>query len=1157
MMRAGRKELSTRALVSVGIVVMGVMALVSGTSATAAAPPAPAWGLTVAGVPSVLPLGVGRHGRFDVVVENVGGLGSEAGAVVRDVLPTGLTATNVAGAECTGLGTSEVECPLPEPVASGGFAFLAVEFEETGALTAGQSLPNVVHVSGGGGQEASSEDSIRVLRAGEKGSGPAGITHFAISATGLAGEAVSQAAGHPNFLTTSVLFNSMFTEILHNPTKPVEGVKDLVFYLPLGMLGNPTVAQQCPAAVVETQPELTGCPSGSQVGEVMPLILSTVGTQHGIYNIAPEKGYAAEFAFASNGFTFVTYASVVRRDHTYMVRVSVPGVPVGSALIGVVATFFGDVKEHDLNNGGELLIDRGAFLTSPSDCGEGPEAREGTVAVDTWEHPDATLPITATSTAFPVLEHCESLRFSADLGITPETTQADEPSSYEVGLEVPQAPNDFSGLGTPPVKKASVTLPAGATVSPSSANGLVACAASGPHGIDIEGPESEEVAEDGLERPAHGNCPLASQIATVRASTPLLQEELTGRVFLATPACGGEGQPGCTPEDAEDGKLVGLYLELEGPNSGVVVKLAGHATVTRGSGQVTASFEELPQFPFSKFVVTTKRGAHAPLANSQTCGLSKSTATLTPWSPGTPEATVSDGGFEVDWNGSGQKCPASAPFAPTFTAGTTSPTAATTSPFTLTFKREDREQNISTVSNTLPEGLLADLSKVTRCPEPLASEASLTACPAASQIGTTTAAVGSGSDPYYVTGKVFFTGPYNGAPFGLSVVVPAVAGPFNLGNVLVRVKLTVDPHTAQASAVSDPLPQELDGVPLRMRLLNVTLTDGDFVLNPTGCAKTSIVGTVTSTAGATAAVSSPFAAVGCNRLPFDPVLSASTEAKATKANGTGVTIKIAYPSSGQANISKVVIGFPKQLPVRLETLQQACRAVIFEANPAACPANSVVGTATAHTPILAQPLTGPVYLVSYGSAKFPDAVLVVQGEGITIDVDGQSFVSQNGALTVTFSSVPDAPISSFETVLPAKPFSQFTSVKTSGKAQGSQCGQNLVAPVSMVAHNGATLNKNVKVIIAGCRPSVSIGKTRGTSHGLSVTVKTTAQGRLRISGPGLKTLTRRNVSAGTHTLAVKLTSAGVAAAHAHKKTELTVGLVAGGQKATKHKKVAL
>ncbi len=1118
--------------------------------------PTPSWNSMTAGVPTLLPLGMGHTGRFDIIIENAGGAVSESGPVVRDVLPPGLRVTGTTR-ECNGVSTSEVECVLPEAVAPGHFTSLTISFEEVGQLAPGSVLHNSVEVGGGGSRTVVTEDTIGVQSEGQKGVGPAGVTHFEVNASNVAGEAASQAGGHPNFLTTSALFSNMYPEGVAEPAKPVEAVRDLVLYLPLGVLGDPAIADDCSVSLVETQPEQTGCPLGSRIGTIMPLILSVFfPPERGVYNITPEKGYAAEFGFASNGFLFVTYANVVRHNGTYMVRISIPGIPVKSAFIGFMSSFAGDLQESFVSGETERTVDRGAFLTDPSNCDENTTAREAFLEADTWEHPDPSLPLRSSSMVFPSLTGCESLRFGANLQLHPETTQADAPSGYEVGLELPQAPNSVSDLGTPPVRSTSVTFPVGTTISPSSANGLEGCDEVGPHGINIEGAESEEVAEDGLERPAPGHCPLASEIGTVRASTPLLKEELTGHVFLAKPECGGERQAGCTAEDAEDGKLVGLYLELNSPRYGVVIKLKGHASIKSGSGQVTASFDEIPQFPVSSIVVTTKHGEHAPFENQPSCGRSVSSASLTSWSPATPGVKPL-AEVATDWNGAGQPCPASLPFAPLFEAGTVNPSAASTAPFTLTLKREDREQNIDTLSTTLPEGLLAYISKVTRCPEPQASEDSLSACPESSQIGTTTVAVGPGNDPVYVTGKVFFTGPYDGAPFGLSVVVPAVAGPFNLGDVHVRVRLLVDPHTAQATAVSDPLPQELDGVPLRLRTLNVTLTDREFVLNPTSCEKLSITGTVTSPSGGSAAISSPFAAEGCNKLAFNPAFSASTEANATKANGTGVKVKIAYPSSGEANVAKVVVGFPKQLPVRLETLQKACPAATFEANPAACPAASDVGSAIAHTPILAQPLTGPVYLVSYGNAKFPDAVFVLQAEGVTIEVDGQSFVSKSGALKVTFASVPDAPFSTFETVLPSGPHSQFTSVKTSGKAHGSQCGQNLVIPVSMVAHNGAQLNKNVQMQIAGCPPSVAIVKAKATAHALTVTVRTTAKGTLKLAGSGLKGLTKRGLGAGTHKLTLALTGAGQVAARARRSTQLKAQLTVGRRKASARREIAL
>jgi hypothetical protein len=1148
-----------------GAVALGLMALGSGWLgggvAWGAVSAGPAWQVTDVGIPSVLPPGLGRKVEYGIVVENVGGSPSSGSFTIKDDFPAGITIDQVTdeptAVSCRTL-AREVTCNYSEAVVPSGFVTVDVYGEVSGSTSAG--LGDVGSVSGGGAPTASSDAIMRAGAVGEKG--PAGVSQFQFRVSGPLGETVTQAAGHPQFLTTSALFYNQYIEAA-GAAKPVEAVKDLVFYLPLGMLGNPAVADYCPASLIETVGEgYTGCPPSSEVGTILPMILDSIMAnlpnathEASVFNVAPEKGYAAEFAFASSHYTIFIYLNVVRHDGAYVVRIATPGLPRVVGMIGLIATFDGDLSEKYTQEETQYTFDRGGFLTDPANCLATAGELQASVAADTWEHPDPALPATVSTPAFTGIHGCGLLGFSSALSVKPETTEADTPSGYEVALEVPQAPSYAGGAGTPPVKDLSVTFPEGTAISSSAANGLLACEESGPHGIDIEGPESEVIAADGLSRPAAGHCPVASQVGTVRASTPLLHEDLSGHVFVAEPRCGGVGQTGCTEEDAADGRLFGLYLELEGPESGVIIKLKGHAAVDPMTGRVTASFEGLPQVPFSKFVISTRGGAEALLANSQTCGATSSSASVTPWSsPGTQAVSPTDL-FTVDWDGAGGRCPASVPFAPSFSAGTTSPVAASTSPFTLTLKREDREGDIGSFSTTLPEGLLADVAKATQCPASLASEP--LACPAASQIGTATVGVGSGSTPYYVTGKVLFTGPYDGAPFGLTIAVPASVGPFDLGNVLVRAGLFIDPHTAQATVVSGPLPQILDGVPLRIRTLTVTLSDSQFVLNPTKCSPQSITARVYSTTGATASVSSPFAAAGCKDLAFKPMLSISTHAKSTKANGTTVKIKVVYPSAGEANLAKLALSFPRQLSVRLSTLQQACRAVIFEADPAACPAGSNVGMATARTPILGVPLAGPAYLVSHGSARFPDVVFVLQGEGVTLDVDGQSFVTEAGVLEVKIPAMPDVPFSTFEAVFPAGRYSQFTSVRSTALPQASQCGENLIVPVRMVAQNGKQITEKAKVQITDCRPSVSLKGAKARSTSVTLTVATSAEGRLQIAGQDLRTFRANGVSAGTRKLTLVLTSAGRQAARAHKKIQVTLGLVAGKQHTSVHEQIAL
>jgi uncharacterized repeat protein (TIGR01451 family) len=1055
--------------------------------ASAAVTPAPAWQVTDVAIPTVLPPGIGRKGRYVIAVENVGGANSVGEAVVRDVLPAGLTATHVAVEpeegplgevpECPLRSGGEVVCNLPMTVVPSGFLLVKIEWEVTGSVG---SLTNVASINGGGAGSITDETSDRLGAEHEKT--PAGIAQFRMTATGQAGEPVTQAGGHPHFLTTTLLPNNVREEALTSEEfKPAEQVKDLIFYLPLGMLGDPAVTDPCPASLVQLHGGASACPPSSRVGTVFAMLINAAfadtkdpTNELGIYSIAPEQGYAAEFAFGTNGLTFQIYASVVRRDGVYTLRVAVPGVPATAQLVAMIATFYGDIQEQYTSNGETFTASRGAFLTNPSDCEAGPVEREATAEMDTWKAPGAML--TSSTPVFSSLEGCGLLGFSANLSATPDittpgdTTQADEPSGYKLDLNTPQAPLAASGLGTPPYKTVDFTFPEGTSLSPGAANGLTACAATGPHGINIEGSESEETAADGLLRPAPGHCPGTSQIGAAKAKTPLLGEELSGHLYLAEPECGNTAHTNpCTPEDAANGTIYRLYLELEAPERGVNIKLAGKAEVNPATGQITSVFEGTPQFPVSNLVIETSGGPRASLANPQTCGTATTTGLIAPWSGGA--VVEPEGQFSVN-----EGCGAQG-FTPSLTAGTTNTSAGAFSPFTLTVKREDREQDISSVSSTLPEGLLASVADVAQCPEPQASQG---ACPASSLIGSATAGIGAGSEPFYQSGKVYFTGPYGGAPFGLSVVVPAVAGPFNLGNVIVRVALFINPTTAQVTAVSSALPQIIDGVPLRIRTVNVTLSNPAFTFNPTSCAGSNITGTIYSTQGAKAGVATPFNAAGCKNLPFKPGFTASTAGKASKANGANLTVKVTSkggPQAGgeEANIASVKVDLPKQLPSRLTTLQKACTEAQFASNPAGCPSASNVGTATAATPILAHPLVGPAYLVSNGGAAFPDLEIILQGEGVKLVLDGNTFISKAGITSSTFKTVPDAPISSFELKLPTGKFSVL-GANVPAKAKYSLCGQALSMPTAITGQNGAVVKQATKIAVTGCAKHKKVKK---------------------------------------------------------------------------------
>ncbi len=758
-----------------------------------------------------------------------------------------------------------------------------------------------------------------------------------------------------------------------------------------------------------------------------------------------------------------------------MLSISVPDVPRSTEVkvTGVTLTFFGDPAEQD-----GVTNTPSAFFTNPTDCKTGP--LKATLETNSWVDPGRWVSKEATmyeASPSQGVSGCNLLQFDPSIAITPETTQADTPSGYEAAVKTPQAPNLSSVLATPELKEAIVALPEGVSISPGVADGLTGCQETGPEGINIthnwaptgeqpldpDEPEAMKIGPDGLSHVERGHCPLASQIGEVEVITPVLPSPLHGHVYVAQPACGGENQSVCTEASAVNGELFTNYGEVEG--SGIIIKLKGRVEANPQTGQLTERFDEIPQLPFSEVKVKLTGGPRAPLANPQGCGEARTTSAFTPWSaPASGGAATPFSSFAITSSPNGPCGPQS--FAPSFTAGAIDSQAGAFSPFTATLSRRDGEQDLSGISVTAPSGLLGAIKSAVQCPEPQAQKGE---CGPQSLIGHCEVAVGAGSHPFWAQGNVYLTGPYKGAPFGLSVVTPAKAGPFNLGNVIVRAAIYISPNTSVLTAVSDPFPQIIDGIPLRVQTVNVTIDRAGFMFNPTNCSQQAVTGTITSAQGESVDVSSPFTVEGCANLPFKPSLAVSTQAKTSKANGASLLVKIGS-TPGQANVAKTRLVLPEQLPARLTTLQKACVDKVFYANPAACPAGSVVGTATVHTPVLTSPLTGPIYLVSHGGVAFPDAVIVMQGEGVTLYLDGNTNIKK-GITSSTFSSVPDAPFSSFEAKLPQGPHSVFAA-NIPAKANGNMCGQKLTIPITLTGQNGAVLMQNAKVGVTGCPKAV-------------------------------------------------------------------------------------
>jgi len=983
-----------------------------------------------------------RGGNIVLLATDRSAAGTGAGVPVQVTisLPSGLSANDATiesrpdGAgrvPCEVLsGGGLVECLFSEGVAGSNSEGLVVDVSVSTSVSAGSELVKA-SVAAGESPAASVSGVVAVSDAT-----PGFGASFGVVSAGYDGLPDLRAGDHPNVFTTYLEFNNEQTTAGHEADLPVEPIGLLQVDLPLGLVADPQSAPTCATDTITTHPE--NCPPGSMIGTIAFASSKVGGYQFSgeedspIYNRTPEGGYAAEFTFTFLGDTGTIFGTLAHTKAGYVLRGSVTGIPDYAEFKGALLTFFGVPSAHDgLNDGAPALF------TNPVSCGAGGEA---VLSMTSSALPGELVQVPA---AFPAMSGCGALTFETGLSAAPETSVRDTPAGFVVGLWVAQEAN---GPASADLRDAVVRFPQGVSISPGAAHGLGACQDAGAEGFGF----GEEGVVLGTAHLLPGRCPASSVLGTVKIVTPLLSVPLTGHLFLGAPRCGGSGQAECSEADAMDGGLYRVFLEAEA--LGQVIKLEGHVSANPVTGQLAVTFDEAPEFPFSELTVSVNGGQDASLATPQTCGSFQATSDLTPWSaPETPDAFPASEAFTV------AGCPGVIPFAPAVSAGSVSEDADASSPFTFTLTRQDGEQDLSGLRVTTPAGLTALLSGVALCEEPAAAAGT---CPEASRVGSVTAAAGAGSDPYWLSGQVYLTGPYAGAPFGLSAVVPVKAGPFNLGVQVVRAAINVNPTTTAVTVTSAAVPQIKDGVPIRLRTLNVTLDRPGFMENPTSCAAQSIASSAAGNTGAVSNVASPFAVSGCNALTFKPVFTASTAGVTSKKNGASLDVKLAMPAGPGANIRSVRVDLPLAMPSRTTTLQQACPAAVFEANPANCPGPSVVGVAKAATPVLPVELTGPVYLVSHASEAFPNVVVVLQGDGVRIDLTGDTDIVK-GVTSSTFKTIPDQPVSSFELYLPQGKFSQFA-------ANGNFCKEKLVMPTVITAQNGIPVKQSTTITVTGC-----------------------------------------------------------------------------------------
>jgi hypothetical protein len=1080
--REGAVRLAGTAIGSLlaALALQGVVA--SAPSMAAAA--SPHWSIVIEPQPTDFQAGDSSD-AYVLLVRNDGGVPTTGTVSVSDALPAGTIATSIVakGEGPNGGGSPRYEMACPHvrtegvvtctysedpthgPVLAGAVIVVTITVSPPAGAT---SLESSAIVSGGGAPSASTSEITPI----DADPAPFGLSFFDVDTVEESGEPDTQAGSHPFELSASLGFTVAGRETPSPSNGESEAPlasgapKDLELALPPGLVGDPRAVPRCSQKAF-LEGETLNCPLDTQVGTVKPFFYGTLHSAvFPLYDIVPPPGQPAELGFSMSIGHVPLFLEVQRRNGHYALTASLRDVPESGPLQGAILTLWGvpAAASHDderegtdgagdtpaescrpeaVSNGSEVKMvgcPSGApptpFLTLPSAC-QG-SALTAAVEDDSWESPGPPLerfpgePVLAQSVG-----GCEALSFTPSLALTPETAQAGVPSGYTLDVHVPQD-EDPGALATPDLRRVVVSLPAGVVLSPSFANGLQACS---PEQFEPPSPEAHATA------PAV--CPSASQIGTVKIATPLLASPLEGQIFLGTPACSP-----CTPADAREGRLIRLLVQAQG--SGVAIKLEGSASIDQATGQLTASFEELPQLPFEDVQLMFSGGANAALANpSSACGTPLAAGSrLTAYSSETA-AEPSSGPFTVS------ACPP-LQFQPSFTAGTTNNQAGAFSPLTVTLSRGAQEEDLRSLSVQLPPGLLGLFSMVAPCAP---AQAQAGGCGAESQLGTATIVAGPGPDPLTLGGSVYLTGPYEGAPFGLSIAVPVVAGPLDLGEIIVGARLTVNPRTAALTVTSDPLPQTLDGIPLQLRTVDLDIDRKGFVFDPTNCHALAIGGTIDSSGGVAAPVSSRFQAANCATLAFAPKPTALTHAHASRAGGAHLHVRIVF-AHGQANLAKLDLELPRRLVVRLSTLQKACRVAVFDANPGGCPAASVVGSATVLTPVLRAPLDGPVYVLSRGGKATPEIALVLQGEGVVVEVVGEAR-TRHGVVSAAFGSLPDAPISELDVLLDAGPHG-LLAANLPEKLEGDMCGTRMSMPSELTGQNGAVVKPTIEVAVSGC-----------------------------------------------------------------------------------------
>jgi hypothetical protein len=914
------------------------------------------------------------------------------------------------------------------------------------------------------------------------------------------------AGGHPD-VTTSTRFVVDPTGGASGEPSARESAKTVDVDLPVGMVGNPNSAPTCP----EYRLLRYNCPPAAQVGTIAMYNSNGGYVQRApLYNETPAGGATAQFGFSIAGAVLTRITASVLPGDDYRVRMRLVDLPSQyTDISGLDVTFWGVPADSSHNHeryqgpfipdgGTPAGVDRTPFLTNPVECDGSPAAT--TARFNSWQHPSTFVDMQSTE---PPLTGCEGLRFDPTIEVQPTTTQAGAPTGLRVGLTFPQDENP-DGVGTSRLKRASVQLPEGMVLSPSAANGLTACTD----------------AELGVGSTEPDRCPAASKVGTVAFDSPLLDQPLTGEVFVGKPL---------------PGNMFRLFLSAF--STGVRIKQIGTVTPDPVTGQLTTTFEDTPQLPAANITLSLFGGPRAVLSNPRTCGAATTTAALRGYgvaNDATVRSTFAVTGCQP------------ARFAPTFSAGTSNPLAGAFSPFTTTIARDDADQDLSQISMQLPPGLLSDIGSMPFCPGAAADAGT---CDESTRIGTTTVTAGPGPNPYALQGPVYLSGPLRGAPFSLSVVVRAVAGPYDLGTVVVRGPITVDAKTAQVSVVTDPLPTILAGVPVQLRSVSVALDRPRFMFNPTNCTSSAVTADVRSVAGTTAHLSNRFQAANCATLPYRPKLTLKVGGKLTKGQTSNRAVQVTNkkvvgaaakaskvaavtPSEmrdgghpefsahlvmgpGEANQRRVTVTLPLSLALDPDNANALCEP--SDAAADRCPAASIVGQVHARSPILRGTLNGRVYFVR-GERTDPKSGRIIKTlprlyvplfasdyPGVQINLYAFSEVKANRLVT-TFDNIPDTPVSEFDLSIAG---GKHGILAVSGT---NLCASAQYADAEFLGQNNRRLTSRIG-LETSC-PLAVVGSSHSATA-LSVRLGGLAAGKVTVSGNGI-TKAAKTINASSH-----------------------------------------